>query len=110
MDTHHKTAATYPIDKFDDTDNAATIIAYPRDELDSLIDNAAIAMVNSQDWATFFADQRHNQNVWGNVKTVDHKAQHLLFYYKHHGVPVPMHTRPWTPGKIKSALARRPHK
>ena len=92
-DTHHKKTPAYP-KEFNNTANAATVTTYPRDELYNLIDNAAITLANSQDWVIFFTSQQHNQNNWGNVKIVAHKAQHLLSYYKHHGVPVTMHTQP----------------
>jgi len=74
------------------------------------VDQAATSLKNSDTWTTFFTTQRHNRNDWGDVETLNHKASHLLSYYKKTGVPVTMHTRPWTPGKIASALARGPHK
>lgn len=83
--------------------------AYPRDELDDLVDQAAASLKNSENWSAFFATQRHNCNDWSDVKALNHKAAHLLSYYKKTGVPVTMHTRPWTKGKIASALARGPH-
>ena len=85
--------------------------AYPRDELDDLIDQAAVAFSQCDgDWEAFFASQRDPRGDWGQVEDLQHPAAHLLTHYKKRGVPIETTTPAWTQGQREAALQRGPHK
>ena len=48
---------------------------------------------------------------WGGLQlTRQHAAHRLLRQYKHKGTPVTLAGSPWTPQRLRSAIARGPHK
>jgi hypothetical protein len=57
-----------------------------------------------------FVKHRRLRGDFASLDKVNHPAKRLLRHYKNHGAPVKFSTKPWSPGRIKRALARGPHK
>ena len=57
-----------------------------------------------------FVEQRRGRGDWGKLENLRHPAKGLLNYYKRCGVPIVLHSAPWSKNKLKQTLLRGPHK
>ena len=87
--------------------NASPLDSLP-EELGKLV-KRDVELLQRLGWKAF-VKHRRLRGDFASLDKVNHPAKRLLRHYKNHGAPVKFSTKPWSPGRIKRALARGPHK
>ena len=68
-----------------------------------------VALLKKLGWRRFVAARRTRKDL-ANMHGINHPAKRLLLAYKNQGVPVKVTTPPWSPERIRQAIARGPHR
>ena len=77
-------------------------------ELGKLVERDVL-LLRKLGWKAF-VQHRRQRGDFSALDEFDHPAKRLIRHYKNRGAPVKFSTKPWTPGRIKRALQRGPHK
>ena len=78
------------------------------DDLGKLIEEDAKSFL-SLGWEKFVNNKRGRGN-FNKLRNLRHPAKRILQQYSARGVPVVLHSAPWSPDRIHQALQRGPHK
>lgn len=61
-------------------------------------------------WDLFVETERGVADIAADVRKLPHKAARLLEHLRRRGAGVPLHTKPWTPARIRAAAHRDSHR
>ncbi len=67
-----------------------------------------VALLNKLGWKRFVAARRPRKDLAD--MHINHPAKRLLSNYRNQGVPAKVTTPPWSPERIRQAIARGPHR